>query len=62
MMQFDVIIKRVSDQQVRVTASDGVRFFWLFGVPYVVASPLGKAPADLATLDEAARAGVIAVT
>jgi uncharacterized membrane-anchored protein len=61
-MEFDATIRRSSDQRVHVTASDDVRFFWLFGVPYVVTSPVGKSPGDLATLDEAARAGIVTVT
>lgn len=60
-MEFEATVKKVSDERVRVTAPDGVRFFWSFGVPYVVTSPPGKSPVDLANLDEAARAGLITV-
>jgi hypothetical protein len=60
-MEFDATIKQTKDVQVHVTAPGGTRFAWLFGAPYVVTSPPGKAPADLATLDEAARGGLIIV-
>jgi hypothetical protein len=61
-IEFDVTVKRVSGQRVHVIAPDDVRFFWVFGVPYVVTSPLGKSPVDLSTLAEAARAGLITVS
>ena len=57
-MEFDATIRKSFDERIHVTAPDDVRFFWLFGVPYVVGDP----PGGLATLDEAARAGIITVT
>jgi hypothetical protein len=59
MIEFDAVIKRTSSVKVHVEAPEGVRFFWLFGVPYVVTSPPGYRPADLATLEEAAAGGLI---
>jgi uncharacterized membrane-anchored protein len=59
---FDATINRVVTAEVTVTAADDVRFFWLGGIPYVVTSPVGKEPADLATLDEAAQNGLISLS
>jgi hypothetical protein len=61
-VEFDVIVKRVSNELVRVTAAKETRFFWVFGSPYVVTSPIGKSPLDLATLGEAAEAGLVTLT
>jgi hypothetical protein len=62
MIGFDVVVKRATSVKVHVEAPEDVRFFWLFGAPYVVTSAIGKSPADLVTLDEAASTGLIHLT